>query len=125
MTESQSLCLECGLCCSGVIFDDVELRDQSEALSVECLGLEVEENDGAYFLVQPCRALKGMKCSVYEHRPECCRSFECLLLKKYQNGTLSRTKAIGVIRNVRLKLKLSDKEPARRLMNTHFLNWSD
>ena len=125
LTFSQSLCVECGLCCGGAVFDDVELKDGREALTVECLGLEIEEEDGAYFLIQPCRALKGTQCGIYEHRPECCRSFECLLLKDYQDERISRMDALDLIQKVREKMKSSDKEPVRRLIRKHFLGWSD
>ena len=124
-TISQSLCVECGLCCGGMVFDDVELRDEHEALTVECLGLEVEEEDAAYFLIQPCRALKGTHCSVYEHRPECCRSFECLLLKDYKDEKISKVEALDLVQQVREKMEFSDKGSVRHLIRKHFLGWAD
>lgn len=125
LTNSQSLCIECGLCCSGFVFDDVELCDEKEAESVECLGLEVDEEDGAFFLVQPCRALNGNKCGIYEYRPECCRSFECLLLKDYQESKVTKDDALRLIKSIRNKLKSSNKEAALHLIRTRLLGWID
>ena len=122
-SKSQSLCIDCGLCCGGLVFEDVELRDAEEALTMESLGLAVEEEEDGFFLVQPCRALNGTQCRVYEHRPECCRRFECLLLKDYQQGTKSKAEALDLIEEVRDKMKSADKEPARRVIRKHFLGW--
>lgn len=119
---AQSLCTECGLCCDGAIFDDVELRDCREATSMECLGLEIEEEDGRSLLIQPCRALIGTKCTVYAHRPRCCRSFECKLLKEYQSNETSLIDALDVVRDLREKLAGQDWESARIIIDTRFLN---
>ena len=51
-SKSQSLCIDCGLCCGGLVFEDVELRDAEEALTMESLGLAVEEEEDGFFLVQ-------------------------------------------------------------------------
>jgi Fe-S-cluster containining protein len=79
------------LCCDGSLFADVELSGQAEAAGLELLGLQIEEDDddadGA-LLVQPCAALRGTRCGVYAHRPECCRTFECRLLQDVRRGTM-------------------------------------
>lgn len=85
------LCTQCGLCCDGSLFADAELVRGDEASALEAMGLEIEdadEKDGP-LLLQPCAALKGKRCSIYAHRPDCCRSFECRLRQQVQRGTLS------------------------------------
>jgi hypothetical protein len=85
-----NLCVECGLCCNGSLFADVELANEKEALGLEAAGVQIdEEEDGAWLIAQPCTALRGKRCSIYTHRPGCCRTFECLLLKRVQGGELS------------------------------------
>jgi len=111
MTPSltDTLCTRCGLCCDGTLFADVELVGEAEAKRLEIMGLEVEENDtGAGLLSQPCAALKGRRCGIYAHRPQCCRTFECQLLQDVQLGavTVERgteliAEALGRIRRVR------------------------
>lgn len=92
---------------------------------MESLGLEIEEEDGRSLLIQPCRALRGAECSVYAHRPECCRSFECQILKDFRNGIMSRAKAFGAVCDLKEKLAGNDPELARRIIDTKFLNRRD
>ena len=89
---TDTLCTRCGLCCDGSLFADVELAGSDEASMLEVMGLEIEEEDERGVLLQPCRALKGTRCSIYPHRPDCCRTFECRLLQKVKRG------AVGVDR---------------------------
>jgi Fe-S-cluster containining protein len=87
---TDTLCTRCGLCCDGTLFADVELAGRAEAEGLEVLGLEIEDDDTpAPLLVQPCAALRGRKCGIYEHRPGCCRTFECRLLQDAQRGAVS------------------------------------
>jgi uncharacterized protein len=87
------LCTQCGLCCDGSLFADVELAGRAESTRLEVLGLEIEDDDtNGELLLQPCRALQGRHCGIYAHRPECCRTFECRLLQDVRRG------AVGVER---------------------------
>ena len=85
---TDTLCTRCGLCCDGSLFADVELASGDEASALEGMGLEIEDDDGGGggLLVQPCAALKGERCSIYPHRPGCCRTFECRLLQEVKRG---------------------------------------
>ena len=79
---TDTLCTRCGLCCDGSLFADVELAGRAEATRLEVMGLEIEDDDTAGgLLLLPCGALRGRLCSIYPHRPECCRTFECRLLQ--------------------------------------------
>jgi len=87
---TDTLCTHCGLCCDGSLFADVELASTAEASALEVLGLEIEEEeDDSALLLQPCRALKGRRCRIYQHRPDSCRSFECGLLQAAKRGVLT------------------------------------
>ena len=86
-SHTDTLCTKCGLCCDGTLFADVELSGRAEATRLEAMGLEIEDGDaGGALLVQPCAALRGRRCSVYAHRPKCCRTFECKLLQSVRRG---------------------------------------
>jgi Fe-S-cluster containining protein len=77
------------------LFADVELASTDEASVLEVMGLEIEdadEEDGE-LLLQPCRALKGKRCSIYPHRPDCCRTFECRLLQEVKRGAVTFERA--------------------------------
>jgi uncharacterized protein len=87
---TDTLCTRCGLCCDGSLFADVELSGGVEATRLEILGLEIEDDGaGGALLPQPCGALRGRRCSIYAHRPQCCRTFECRLLQDVRRGTVS------------------------------------
>ena len=95
---TDTLCTRCGLCCDGTLFADVELAGRSEAARLEALGLEIEDDDTpSPLLVQPCAALRGTKCAIYEHRPGCCRTFECRLLQDARRGAVSVDSALVTI----------------------------
>jgi len=100
------LCTRCGLCCDGSLFADVELAGRAEATRLEVLGLEVEDDGGRHaLLIQPCRALDGTRCSVYVHRPKCCRSFECRLLQDARRGAVSAERAVEQIVETRQQIE--------------------
>jgi hypothetical protein len=91
---TDTLCTRCGLCCDGTLFADVELAGRAESAGLEILGLQVEDDDARrVVLVQPCAALAGRRCSIYAHRPKCCRTFECRLLQDVRRGAVSVERA--------------------------------
>jgi Fe-S-cluster containining protein len=98
------LCTQCGLCCDGSLLADVELASRAEATRLEILGLEIEEDDSHGLLPLPCGALKGTRCSIYEHRPECCRTFECGLLQEVRRGAVEVERASRLIAETRMKI---------------------
>jgi Fe-S-cluster containining protein len=95
---TDTLCTRCGLCCDGSLFADVELAGPAEAAGLEIMGLEIEDDDtGGRLLVQPCGALRGTRCGIYAHRPECCRTFECRLLQDVRRGAVGVERAGQII----------------------------
>ncbi len=103
---SQILCVECGLCCNGTLVDDIHLKSWDEADAMEDLGLELDEDtDGVPSMLTPCRALKGTRCSVYEHRPSTCRSFECRVLQEVRIKAIDEQEAMSLIRKAQSNRK--------------------
>jgi uncharacterized protein len=102
---TDTLCTRCGLCCDGSLFADVELAGTDEASALEVMGLEIEDDeDDRSLLLQPCVALSGKCCSIYELRPGCCRTFECRLLQEAKRGVVSvdraREEIAGALRRI-------------------------
>ena len=100
---TDTLCTNCGLCCDGTLFADVELVGEAEIARLETMGMAVDEEDtNRGLLSQPCAALRRRRCVIYAHRPKCCRTFECHLLQNAQLGTVTVERAmeqIAVARN--------------------------
>ncbi|MFT5125936.1 MAG: Fe-S-cluster containining protein [Kiritimatiellia bacterium] len=94
---TEALCTQCGLCCDGSIFDDVELASRAEAKKLATLGLEIDADDQPPLLLLPCTALRDKRCSIYQHRPGHCRKFECRLLQDAQEGRIELQAAEQVV----------------------------
>lgn len=114
-----SLCLRCGLCCDGTMFQVAPVTaDEANALEGR-----VALSDDRTQLVQPCRALAGdLKCGVYAQRPRTCRAFRCTALAGLEAGRLSEDEANELIdellerrRAVAVALGIDDVREAVRL----------
>src|SRR5471032_280495 len=98
MNESVSqLCPNCGLCCNGVLFADVELRAGDDAGRLAELGLSLAKKGGKLAFAQPCACFDGKLCTIYADRPKRCRTFECGLLKRVQDSELDADAALKTI----------------------------
>lgn len=87
------LCLQCGLCCNGVLFADVrpEPGDTSPLFA------------GRSRVNQPCLAFDAgsCTCAIYAERPVRCRKFECRQLLNVQAGNSTPEQALRQIRAAR------------------------
>jgi uncharacterized protein len=99
-SPTESICLSCGLCCNGVIFADLKLQPQDDPVRLEEFGLPLKRRVApkAIRVCQPCAAFEDCRCRFYAERPQYCREFECLLLKRLQSGRTDRAAALRVIR---------------------------
>jgi len=120
---TDALCTRCGLCCDGTLFGDVELTGRREATRLEGLGLDVDADDAdVELLALPCAGLRGRRCGVYPHRPQCCRTFECRLLQEARRGEISVEgalrridDAVAQVRQVTTRLAGLERRPRLRL----------
>jgi len=80
------LCLQCGLCCNGVLFDDVKLQRGDRRMRLEALGLKIVVNHGSGAFTQPCSCFDGKHCRIYAERPTRCRTFECTQIHRVKSG---------------------------------------
>ena len=103
---TDTLCTNCGLCCDGTLFADVELVGQAEVTRLEIMGTDIEnEGRNMGLLSQPCAALRGTRCGIYAHRPKCCRVFQCHLLQNAQRGTVTVELALDQIADAREQIR--------------------
>lgn len=114
------LCTACALCCNGVLFSDVRLQPGDDAARLRELGVPLKHRNQTVRFTQPCSCLNGNTCRIYADRPVRCRTFECRLLKRAQQGELTEAEALKAIREARrraeevrrLLKELGDKEEA-------------
>lgn len=88
--SADSLCLSCGICCDGTLYGSVVL-EPAERERVERVGLRVlvsvrQGQEPELTMPQPCSALRGVLCSVYEDRPASCARYECSLRRGVAAG---------------------------------------
>ncbi|MBK1877622.1 YkgJ family cysteine cluster protein [Pelagicoccus mobilis] len=115
MNLGEQLCLACGMCCDGTLFDNVRFGPDESTDDLKALGMPVKRSRAKVpvaFFKQPCRALCGdLKCKVYQDRPQQCRSFECGVFKELAAGETSLESALRVVKKARRKA-----DQARRLL---------
>lgn len=105
MTPGEKLCLACGLCCDGTLFDNVRLEPGDDAPRLKTLGLPVTVSRGkepAATFPQPCAALCADRtCRLYADRPRQCRTYECMVYKGMQAGELAPADALRRVTGAR------------------------
>jgi hypothetical protein len=111
------LCPQCGLCCNGVLFGDVELRRGDDARRLGELGLTLHRAGRKMRFSQPCACFDGQWCGIYADRPTRCRAFECRLLKRVNAGDLPAAAALRTIAQARRRVE-TVRELVRRLGQT-------
>ncbi len=107
MSESSNLCLSCMLCCNGTTIGFVQL-EKNELMRVKKI-LEIEEEGGNGFILQPCKKLGCNGCTIYNERPLQCVKFECELLSSIKEQSISFSSAIEIIEDVKRKKKAIEK----------------
>lgn len=84
------LCLSCGLCCDGSLFQLVKLQPGESDPRLRL----VPEHEA---FAQPCSCFAAGACAIYEQRPAACRDFRCRLLGQPLApalGVVARTKKL-------------------------------
>lgn len=127
MNSGEQLCLACGLCCDGTLFDNVQLGRGDDAKKMKALGLPVTVSRAptpVAFFRQPCTAsCSDRTCRVYADRPVQCRTFECGVFKDAQAGRIPFADALRLVKQARRRAdnirqflhKLGDTDETRSL----------
>ncbi len=94
MEDAAGLCVACGLCCDGTLFNRAK-TSPAEAPRVRSFGVEVYASETHFVL--PCPRLDGTACTIYAERFTVCRTFRCALLKKVESGEVDRSRADALV----------------------------
>ncbi|PCI97541.1 MAG: hypothetical protein COB15_07475 [Flavobacteriales bacterium] len=71
--------------------------------------MEIEEEDGKGFFIQPCKNYCD-GCTIYSNRPKQCDNFKCELLKAHEEKKLDFDSAIGIINELKQKKLAIEKK---------------
>jgi len=95
--NGSDLCLECGLCCQGVLFLNASFSLE-ETSFVQSLGLTISTLNQRLSFNLPCPLLNDKCCSIYaQKRPGVCGAYQCSLLKNYLAGALELPAALEIV----------------------------
>lgn len=92
--ELSALCLTCGMCCDGTLFNKATIQDDADEKIALNLGLTTFSNTkGERFFKLPCHHFKKC-CTIYDkERPSVCHTYFCKPLRDVRNGKLELTDA--------------------------------
>ena len=99
-TTDAAICVGCGLCCDGTLYDIGKLTEDEE-LSPRAADLHLRTVGDRRYFRQPCRFHNCGRCSIYEERWTVCRTFRCALLRRYQAGEIHLADARSLIEQAR------------------------
>lgn len=94
------LCITCGLCCNGTLFNYADMKS-NEIEQVVRLGMKPlgEPTPDSFSL--PCPNLDGTMCSCYHDRPAVCGDFMCSLVDALQDGEIDMATSLQVVARTR------------------------
>ncbi|MEM1039502.1 MAG: hypothetical protein AAGI12_08525 [Pseudomonadota bacterium] len=121
MSQQEDLCISCGLCCDGTLYQSVQLFEGDPGENLIALGAEISPletvSEMQTVMKLGCAAHQDGCCQVYAHRPKHCQRFECRTLKAVASGTMSFSDAQTIISDTiavcdALKKTAEDIDPA-------------
>lgn len=92
------LCLSCGMCCTGTVYDDAQL-DTNEVTAAASAGFTTcSPATGGEGFALPCHYLDGKACTIYDKwRPKVCSSYFCRLQDRAAAGECTEAEALELI----------------------------
>ncbi|WP_313114053.1 YkgJ family cysteine cluster protein [Aequorivita sediminis] len=99
ITPEQEICIKCGLCCDGTLFNHAVLRkDEKESLPPLIAKRYMQTETGEAFKL-PCPYF-DKKCTIYDQeKPDVCSSFRCQLLKNLSKEKTTKVDAAQIVEN--------------------------
>lgn len=128
--QEQGLCVRCGFCCDGTLFERARVFDEDNRLQLEAEGfILLTVATGTRFAL-PCHFHHNRVCTAYQRwRPHVCHTFRCALLRRFAAGDLSLEeaqaqieRAVALVDRIRAQLPQQAETPRRSLKQT-MLAW--
>ena len=97
-TERGNICIECGLCCDGSMFENVGIDKNDDPALLKQMGVESFTVRDKLVFSLPCLGQEGRRCRLYDdaRRFKVCKEFKCRLLKQYIAGEISYDSAMDL-----------------------------
>lgn len=95
------LCLSCGLCCEGVIFNRAALKDDEIRLAKDYNLDYFPAGEEKFAFRLPCHLYQDNKCSIYLSRPDACKRYRCDLLKRLTSGNIDLEESKQIVSQVK------------------------
>lgn len=96
-TSAYRLCKACGMCCNGVLFQEVNLSTTDSPKDLKAVGLKLKTKRGQCSFQQPCTAFRNSACAIYQKRPQRCQLFNCRQLIDVSSGKQTEELALKKI----------------------------
>ena len=121
--QEQSLCVRCGLCCDGTLFERARVFAEDDLARLEAEGFILVDVAAGTRFALPCHYHHNRICTVYQQwRPQICHTFRCALLRRLAAGELSLDEARAQIeRTVALAERVRGQVPAEAEARRHSL----
>jgi Fe-S-cluster containining protein len=119
--ELQGLCVVCGLCCDGSLFERIEVRpadlvrlgSRNPTAAVASPLADGSVHATPDRLPLPCGFLGrspesadvASACTVYADRPECCAKFRCALLESLSRGEREYRECVRLVDEARRRVR--------------------
>lgn len=113
MSDASTLCVNCGMCCDGVLFTNAR-AEPDEIARLRAHGLEVEQvRAGRTQFRLPCPHHHDGHCGIYADRFLKCRTFRCALLKRLDAGETTLAEAQATVAQAKAMLsRVTALDPA-------------
>jgi hypothetical protein len=104
LTSEQEICIKCGICCDGTLFNYAVLKKGEKEFLPKLLKKKYILTETGEAFKLPCPYF-DKKCTIYDkEKPHVCSSFRCQLLKNLSKGKIDKVDAEQVVKNA-MKLR--------------------
>lgn len=100
LSDGTKLCLECGLCCTGVFHDRALIYTEEDKACAKSFNATFVFRDEKEWFRLPCPVYEE-KCTIYPNNPSVCQKHECDLLKNINSGNIKLEKAMSVVQEMK------------------------
>lgn len=99
--NSSELCLSCGLCCKGLLFNRAALKPDEIEMAKNIMLQYFPSGDGKFAFRLPCHFFQEERCTIYKNRFEACRRYRCDLLKRAASGDLNSDESKRIVTKIK------------------------